>query len=418
MRFLILTQYYPPEIGGAATRLRSVAEHLRRLGHEVEVVTARPNYPRGEFIDGDGAHVYRRELRDGITVHRVWAYPAVGGGLRRILNYASFAVTSILGLARANKPDYLFVESPPLLACIPAYLAGLVWRVPYIFCVSDLWPDAVLEGGFIRPGLIHRMLLALESWAYRQAQHVTAVTQGIREVLTSRKNVPADKVLFLPNGADVIHYQSRQPDMSLKHQLGLDGKWIVLWAGTVGYAHGLECVLQAAKILESHPEIHFLFLGDGSARKELESLKSDLKLDNVTFKDPVPIDDLPPYYSIAACGLASLRQMPAHEGARPSKIFPVLASARPLIFVGTGECARLVESAQAGIVVQPGNPEALASEVLRLFSDPELADQCGQNGRRFVETQLEWSNLVENWVRHLRCPVAPSAGAPSISATS
>ena len=418
MRFLILTQYYPPEIGGAATRLRSLAENLLRLGHEVEVVTARPNYPHGEFTDGDGPPFYRRELRDRIVVHRVWVYPAVGGGLRRMLNYASFAVTSIPAFLRARKPDYIFVESPPLLACIPAYLAALVWRVPYIFCVSDLWPDAVLEGGFIRPGFAYRMLLLLESWAYRQAGHVTAVTQGIREALITNKKVPGDKVLFLPNGADVTHYQSRQPDMRLKHQLGLDGKWIMLWAGTLGYAQGLEYVLHAAKILESHPEIHFLFLGNGSARDELERLKADLKLANVTFKDPVPINDLPPYYSIAGCGLASLRRMPVHEGARPSKIFPVLASALPLIFVGSGECARLVESAQAGVVVPPGDPEALAGEILRLFFDPRLAAQYGQNGRSFVETQLDWSKLVEGWVKHLRRSEEPSAGASSISATS
>lgn len=418
MRFLILTQYYPPEIGGAPTRLRSVAENLLRLGHEVEVVTARPNYPRGAFFDGDGAPFYRREVRDGVVVHRVWVYPAVGGGLRRILNYATFALTSIPGLLRARKPDYLFVESPPLLACIPAYLTGMFWRVPYIFCVSDLWPDAVIEGGFIRPGLIHRILLALESWAYKRAGYVSAVTQGIREALIARKGVPADKVLFLPNGADTLHFQPRQPDVSLKHQLGLDGKWIVLWAGTLGYAQGLEHVLQAAEILRSHPEIHFLFLGDGSARKELEALKRDRKLDNLTFKDPVPIDDLPPYYSIAGCGLASLRPMPAHEGARPSKIFPVLASARPLIFVGTGECARLVESAQAGIVVPPGSPDALARDILRLFADPQLANQCGQNGRGFVETQLDWSTLVEGWVKYLRRPAASTAGASRISATS
>jgi colanic acid biosynthesis glycosyl transferase WcaI len=401
LRFLFLTQYFPPEIGGPQTRLQSMAEQLLRLGHEVEVVTARPNYPRGRFFDGCGSRFYVRELRNGVVVHRVWLYPAMGGGFGRILNYATFALTCIYGLFHAKKPDYLFVESPPLMSSIPAYLAKLVWGVPYIFNVADLWPDAVIENGFLRKGFIHRLLLVLESWSYREAAYVNAVTQGIREVLISQKLVPFQKVLFLPNGVDVVRFQQREPDIRLKRELGLEGKRIVLWAGTIGYAHGLEYVLHAAKLLESHPQIHFLFLGDGSTRSYLQQLKTELNLQNVTFRDPVPIEELPPYYSIAECGLASLRTLPSHEGARPSKIFPVLASGKPLIFVGRGECARLVESAQAGVVVPPEDPGALARQILGLFEDSILIRQLGENARRYVEENFAWSQLVEKWVSQL-----------------
>lgn len=417
MRFLILAQYYPPEIGGAPTRLQSMAEQLVRLGHDVEVVTARPNYPRGKIFDAQGWRFYIREVRNGITVHRVWIYPAVGGGVARIVNYASFSITSIYGLFRARKPDYLFVESPPLLTCFPAYIAKVVWRAPYIFNISDLWPDAIVEGGFIKEGFAHGVLLAIESWAYRQAAYVNGVTQGIRDVLISKKGVPMEKVLFLPNGVDAVRYQPRQPDEELKKALGLEGKRIILWAGTIGFAHGLEFVLRAAKMLEPHDDIHFLFLGDGSARRSLEAQKADLNLRNVTFLDPVSIEDLPPYYSIAECGLASLREMPAHEGARPSKIFPVLASGKPLIFVGRGECARLIESAHAGVVVPPENPDALAQEILKLFVEPSLTQELGERGRRFVEQNYEWSSLVAGWLRQLHPPPERGADASRISAT-
>lgn len=417
MRFLILTQYFPPEIGGAPTRLQSMAEQLIRLGYEVEVVTARPNYPRGKIFDGRGWRFYVRENRNGIVVHRVWVYPAVGGGIARIVNYASFALTSVFGLFRAKKPDYLFVESPPLLNCFPAFLAKLVWRVPYIFNVSDLWPDAIIESGFIKEGFAHRVLLAMEAWAYRHAAYVNGVTQGIRDVLIERKKVPVEKVLFLPNGVDAIRYQPRPPDEQFKKALGLEGKRVILWAGTIGFAHGLEFVLQAAKMLETHSEIHFLFLGDGSARRSLELLNAELHLHNVTFLDPVAMEDLPPYYSIAECGLASLRVMPAHEGARPSKIFPILASGKPLIFVGTGECARLIESAHAGIVVPPENPEALVKGILTLFEEPGLTRELGESGRKFVEQNYEWSSLVAGWLRHLYPATERAADASRISAT-
>jgi len=418
VRFLFVTQYFAPEIGGAATRLQFIIEHLRRLGHEVEVVTSRPNYPHGKFIDGRGSKLYVREVRSGIVVHRVWLYPAIGGGVGRMINYATFSLTSILGVFRAQRPDYLFVESPPLFTSISARLAKLVWGVPYIFNVADLWPDAAIETGFLKEGIVHRLLLVLEAWSYRGADYVNAVTEGIRNTITVNKHVPPEKVLFLPNGVDVERYQPREPDFALKKRLGLEGKRIILWAGTVGYSHGLEYVLQAAKILAKDPEIHFLFVGSGSTRTQLEQLKDELNLTNVTFRDPVPIEELPAYHSIAESGLASLRAFPSHEGARPSKIFAVLASGKPLIFFGSGECARLIDRAQAGIVVPPENPAALAEGIAHLFADRELMGRLGDNGRRFVTENFQWSELIARWLEGLRPTRSRSVKGARISATS
>lgn len=379
-----------------------MADQLIRLGHEVEVVTARPNYPKGRIFDGHGARLYVNEVRDNVVVHRVWVYPAMGGGIRRILNYISFTLTCLLGLIRCKKPDYLFVESPPLLTVVPAYLLKVFWHVPFIFNVADLWPDAIVDNGFLRQGVLAHSLLALESFSYREAAYVNAVTEGIHDSLLTQKKVPADKVLFLPNGVDTVRYQPRPPDLPLKCALGLEDKQILLWAGTLGFAHGLDNVLHAAKILERYQDIQFLFLGDGSARSHLEKLAGEMQLRNVTFKDPVSMNELPPYYSIATCGLASLKPMPTHDGARPSKIFPVLACGKPLIFVGSGECARLVESAHCGVVVPPEDADALAAQIRSLISYPTQARQMGMNGRRFVEEHFDWSHLVRSWVSHLQ----------------
>jgi glycosyltransferase involved in cell wall biosynthesis len=263
MRFLILTQYFPPEIGGAQTRLKSFASELLRCGHEVEVVTAMPNYPRGKFFPGYERDWYRHEDLDGINVHRVKLYPAVGGGLKRMLNYVSFTIASLYGLFRAKKPDYIFVESPPLFLSFPAFLAGLFWRVPFIFNVADLWPDVIVEGGFMKDGLIVAWLRKVEQWSYRRAAHVNAVTDGIVKDLQQKKSVPPVKMLFLPNGVDTRKFCPAPPDEGLQAQLGLSGKRIVLWAGTLGYAHGLDNVLLAAKLLQAESDIHFLFVGDG-----------------------------------------------------------------------------------------------------------------------------------------------------------
>lgn len=402
MRFLILTQYFPPEIGGAQTRLYSIARELRRTGHEVEIVTAVPNYPKGRVFPGYERCFYRREVCGGNVVHRVWIYPATGRGFQRMLNYASFTVTSLFGMSRARKPDYIFVESPPLFLSAPAWLAGFLWRVPFILNVADLWPDVAVEAGHIQDGFLVQSMAAIEKWSYKKAAYVNAVTEGIRESLLTKKSVPAEKLLFLPNGADTVHFAPRPPDTSLKRQLGIEGKQVVLWAGTLGPAHGIEYILGAAKLLEEHREIHFLFVGDGSERRALERKRDLMRLPNVTFLDPVSIDRLPPYYSIAEAGLSSLTNIPLHKGARPSKILPVFASGKPLIFAGAGETARLIQRANAGIVVPPQNSEALASALLDLLGDARLTEELGRNARQFVETNFQWSQLIADWITELR----------------
>src|ERR1700675_4373384 len=256
-KFLILTQYFPPEIGGAPTRLQSIATELKRMGHEVEVLTGFPNYPRGKFFPGYEHGVYRREIREGVTIHRVWLYPATGGGILRIFNYLSFTCTSFFGLLRTKRPDYIFVESPPIFLSIPACLAGFLWGVPFIFNVSDMWPDIIVEGGFLKEGHLVRCMRAIERWSYRKAAFVNAVTDGVRRDLLTKKSLSPEKVLFLPNGADTVRFQPRPPDNALKAELGLTSKKVILWAGTLGFAHGLEHVLQAAKLLEEVSQIHF-----------------------------------------------------------------------------------------------------------------------------------------------------------------
>ncbi len=415
MRFLILTQYFPPEIGGAQTRLKFLAAELARRGHEIEIVTSFPNYPKGEFFPGYEKGFYRRELWDGLTLHRVWLFPAVGSGVKRMLNYASFTLTSFFGMLRCKRPDYIFVESPPLFLSAPAWFMGLFWRSPFIFNVADLWPDVIVDQGFLKDGLVMKILRAVEIWSYRRAAYVNTVTDWIVKVLQEKKGVPAEKILFLPNGADTETFRPRPPDESLLAQLGLTGKQIALWAGTLGFAHGIDNILNAAKLLQSsHPQMHFLFVGNGSARADLVAQAKSMNLKNVTFLDPVPLAEIVRYYSICFCGLASLINIPVYEGARPSKVFPVLASAKPLIFIGSGEGARLVETAEAGAVVPAGDPQALAATLARFASDPSFANERGHSGRRFVEENLQWSAIVGAWLAQLTPPASVKAAQDAV----
>ena len=147
MRFLFLTQYFPPEVGAPQVRLAAVIRVLVRLGHQVEVVTAMPNYPQGAIFPGYQRALRLKEEWEGVTVHRVWLYAAVGAGLRRMLNYGSFTAAALFGLMRCKRPDYLFVESPPLFLSVPAYIAGRLWRRPSSSLLARAWGRSETRSG-------------------------------------------------------------------------------------------------------------------------------------------------------------------------------------------------------------------------------------------------------------------------------
>ena len=247
-----------------------------------------PTIPLAEYFPSIRGEFYREEEWEGLTIRRVWLYAASGSNLKRLLNYASFAFTCLFGLARSEKPDYIFVDSPPLFLGVSGWIAAQWWNAPLIFNVADLWPDSVRDLGVMRDGVLLRLSYRLERWIYRNSTMITAVTEGIRDTLLRTKRIPPEKVLFLPNGVDTTLFRPAAPDETLKRELGLTGKKIILYAGNHGYAGAVEQILYAAQCLHHETSLHFLLIGEGPEKQKLIELAAQLGSSNVTFHDQVP----------------------------------------------------------------------------------------------------------------------------------
>ena len=402
MKILILTQYYPPEVGAPQVRLQAMVRELVALGHQVEVVTAIPNHPLGRYFPGYKSRMYSLEISQGIKIHRTWIYPAIGAGVKRIFNYLSFTGSSFWGMLKAEKPDFVWVESPPLFLGWTAMVYSCFRRVPFIFNIADLWPDSIIELGLMGNGFSAKLLYRAESIIYRRAKYVIAVTQGIRDRLINSKGLPARKILYLPNGVDTEMFRPSSVDMQLAADLGLAGKNIILYSGTLGFAQGLDSVLKAFEIIrDSHRQIILLMVGSGSERKKLQQLAKERSLDNVRFLDPVPPEIINQYLSISLAGLVSLKNLDLFDGARPSKMFPIMSCGKPVIFCGRGEGARLVHDSKGGVVVPPEDPEALAKVVVNLAGEADLSKQMGLNGRVYALKYLSWERIVGEWLNEL-----------------
>jgi colanic acid biosynthesis glycosyl transferase WcaI len=401
VKFLVLTQFFAPEIGASQVRLAYFCRELRAAGHTAEIVTGMPHHPAGRIFPDYRGHFYLREQWEGLTIHRVWLYAASGSNLKRLVSYASFCLTCLFALARADKPDYIFVDSPPLFLGVPGWIAAKLWHVPLIFNVADLWPDSVRDLGVMRDGLLVDLAYRLERWIYRNSNVVTAVTEGIRDSLLESKGIPPDKLLFLPNGVDTTLLRPSPPDESLKDRLGLRGKKIILYAGNHGYAGAVEQILYAAQILRDDKSVHFLFVGEGPEKQKLIQLAADLALSNVTFHDQVPLEAIPAFVSISDAGVVTLRKSQVMAGARPAKAFVMMAGGKPIVLAAEGEAARLVQNSGAGVVVPPEDYKSLASAIQSFLNHPSLAREMGACGRKFVVSNFQWSSLVHNWIAQL-----------------
>ncbi|MEZ5255350.1 MAG: glycosyltransferase family 4 protein [Ilumatobacteraceae bacterium] len=334
MRFLILTQYFPPEVGAPQTRLSSLCRALRAHGHEVEVVTAVPNYPFGRIDERYRRTVMRTEEMDGVTVRRVLMYPAMGSGTKRLVSYASFTAMCVIGLVRSKRADHVFVESPPLFLAVPGRLVAWLWRATAIFNVADLWPDAAVDLGLLGPGLPLRVLQAIERWAYRSYDVVNSVTDSVRRVLTDGKGIPSESCSTSRTGST---RNCSDPSLLSDGPCTISPtRWCTPGRSDTSMRPSTSSVRSAARRTgpRRSARVHY---ATGSELDRLRAHADRLGLATVSFADPVPLPELAEILPGALAGVVTLADNDMARKTRPSKMFPTMASGRPVLYCGDGE---------------------------------------------------------------------------------
>ena len=405
MRILLLTHYYYPEVGAAQTRLLSLTKALVKMGHEVEIVCPLPNYPEGRvFQDFRGRFSQHEESEGGrVRIHRYWLWASTGKGVGRLLSYLSFCLTSLFCVLHVRKPDLIFVNSGPLFLAQPGACLARIYRRPWVLNVSDLWPRSVEMISGLGGRLFLKWGLALEKWAYRDANYLNAITDGVRDILLGEKRVPAEKVLFLPNGVDLSFFgQARGRGM--REQLGLQGKTVFIYPGNHGYAHALEYVLQTAKAIENIPalsSVHFLLVGGGSEKPSLVEQARTMGLRNLTLADPVPFSVLAQWIEQADIGLVHVRDTALASETRPAKMFPLMAGCKPVLYIGQGEGVRLLQASGGGWSTPSGDVQGFVRALEKVVVERAQWELMGQRNRRYVEENFSAEQLVTKWWQEL-----------------
>ncbi len=386
MKVLFLTQYFPPETGAPQNRIHSLATYLADLGANVSILTAMPNYPKMEIQQAYKGRYFVKEQEGKLTIYRSWIFIRKSKGIiSRLLNYFSFVFSSLFtGLVRVPKHDIIICESPPLFLGISALVISKLKGTKLIFNVSDLWPESAEKLDIIRNKLLLGISYKLEALLYRNATLVVGQTKGIISNINYRfHQIPT---YWLPNGIDFHAFNIDTEGFSFRKKNGYaDNDFVLLYAGVLGHAQGLEVILDAAANTFATPNIKYLIIGDGPENAILTQRALESGLSNVKFIGNIPRHELPE--AVAACNayIVPLKKNDLFLGAVPSKLFEPLAMAKPILLGVDGEARELfIHQANAGLYNEPENSAEVTSNILKLYRDIDLRNQLGKNGKAYV----------------------------------
>ena len=396
MNLLVLCPHFAPDVAPTGEVMTQIALELAARGNRLHIVTSLPWYQHHALEPGWDGRLVRHEDTEWGRITRVHPFPTDKRNIpARGLAFAGFtALSGLAGLVSRSKPDAVLAMSPPLTLGAAGWAIARAHRVPFVFNIQDVFPDVAVELGAITNQRVIEVASWLERETYLRADAVTVLSDDLKAnvagKIAGRRGAAgsAEKVRVIPNFIDTDRIRPLPKENGYRREFGLEGKTVVMYAGNVGWSQSLDLVLAAATHLAHDPDVAFVINGGGVARDGLREQAAGLP--NVRFVDMQPKERLAEVAAAADIHVVPLRAGLARSSV-PSKLYTILASARPVVAsvdLGT-EVARIVAAADAGIAVPPDDAESFTKALVRLIEDPAEAAAMGASGRRFVE---QWAS--------------------------
>jgi colanic acid biosynthesis glycosyl transferase WcaI len=417
VKILYISQYFPPEMGAPAARASELASHWAQSGHQVSVLTGFPNHPTGVVPPEWRPRLRRLTYHENIgpvNVFRTWLWPLPNRKAHeRMRNYASFCVSAALRGLTIPRPDVVIASSPQLLVGLSGWWISFSRQVPFVFEVRDLWPESLAAVGVgDEDSLLHHALSAVADFLYQKSDRIVVVTPAFKEHLMRLWRVPEDKIAVVENGVETdLFAPSPSPaNNTLRRELGAEGKFLVCYIGTMGMAHGLETLLDAAGQLQRQSSnVQFLLIGEGAEKARIKTLAQSRGLANVRFLNQQPREKIPAFISASDACLVLLKKTDVFKTVIPTKMLEFMSCARPVILGVDGQARQIIEDAKAGLVIEPENADALVTAINQLNPNRDLALELGRNGRVHIlryfsrgQTAEKYIDLLQNDVLQTR----------------
>jgi len=399
---LVVTQYFPPDMGAPAGRFSDFARSWQAAGHRVTVLTGLPHFPGGVIHEGYRGRFYVKERRDGIEVRRCWTLSLKRHFVGRALAYASFLLSSCVFLLIARPAcDCVVATSPPPSVGVPGALAAWLRGVPLVFDIRDIWPESPMRSGRLSNPLVIRAFEALAHWLYRTATAITTVTDGWKRRLVEI-GVPEAKIHVLANGVDLAAFDEQAAGELPEAFAALepDASWFS-YAGILNTPQGIDVILRAAaRMRDLAPDLYrrsqFVLLGEGPKEEELRALAAELGVERAVFVQRQPRAAVYALLRRSFAVLVTLRPR-KDTSTVPSKLYECMASGRPVLFSAGGEGADTLREADGGTVCAAGEPAPLCDAMIAYLRDPAEAARQGACGRAFAAAHYDRRHIAEEF---------------------
>lgn len=385
---LILAQYFPPDLGGSATRAYNMAKGLSLNGCKVTVVAAFPHYPHGHVPQEYRWKPFKVEWMGKIRVVRTFILPLESKGFaKRMLLFACFVFSSLFALPLVRSFDVVWVANPDVVGLVPALFYGKVKRRPVTANVDDLAVEDLFDLKLIGRGSVSAWVVELFArFLYGKMDAVTPISPGYVDFIVEKYGVVRRKIHVVYGGVDLNIFRSK-----FSGSLGSPRKkFTVLYSGAFSIAYDFDQVLEAAKILEEKDNaVNFVLQGKGELVHHIKSRINELGVRNVVVEDKL----LSREEVAELLDEADVLIQPLGDYGKPhmgvsTKLYEYQAVGKPIICCSSGIPGLYVSETKSGIVVKPGDHESLVEAVLRLENAPEISRRLGENGRRYVEEKV------------------------------
>lgn len=388
MKILLINQVFVSPEEPGHTRHFEMGQYLKARGHELIIVASDLNYQTGQrTVERRG--LYAEQVFDGIRVLRSYMYPAIHRSyFWRVIAFFSFMFSSIWTAMRVKDVDLVLGTTPPIFQAVSALVVASLRGKPFLLEVRDLWPEFGISMGVLKNPLIIALSRWLENFLYKRADHILVNSPAYREYMLA-KGVPDNKVTYIAYGTDVDMFNPSIDGSSIRKELKVEDKFVVLYAGALGQANDIDTLLRAAERLKTEEKIRFVLFGDGKERARLETEAKNKNLTNVIFAGTRPKKDMPLIVASADACLAILQDIPAFRTTYPNKVFDYMAAGRVSVIVIDGITRELIEASQGGVYVHPADDAMLAQKILELSQDPAKVKAMGASAREYLVKNLD-----------------------------
>lgn len=395
-KILVICQYYKPE----PFRISDICEEMVRRGHEVHVVTGYPNYPEGVLYDGYGKGKHIDEVIKGVRIHRCYTIPRKTGTINRMLNYYSYAITSVAYvlskkcIASDGKSfDTVFCNQlSPVIMAHAAIAYKRKYKVPAIMYCLDLWPESLIAGGIERKSFVYKYFHFVSKNIYKRMDKILITSRMFADYLKKEFGIDEEHTQYLPQYAEGIFEQ-----ISEKKE---NGMFDFMFAGNIGAVQSVETIIKAAEILKNE-SVKFHIVGGGTDLERLQKMATGLNLDNVNFYGRRPLEEMPLFYEKADAMLITLSADPVLSLTLPGKVQSYMAVGKPIIGAIDGETRAIIEDAECGFCGKAEDADELARNIRR-FVDDSMRKKMGWNARKYYEEHFEKSKFIDRLERELR----------------